>query len=85
MIALSVKHRILRMIKNQNAELEWLSKRKKIELDVDPRRDDDASPMSLYRCMLRPTWMFIDRMIAQNNVHSICGKLFKLKSPGTTG
>ena len=27
------------------------------KLDVDPRRDDDASPMSSYRCMLRPTWM----------------------------
>ena len=25
------------------------------ELDVDPQRDDDASPMSTYRCMLRPT------------------------------
>ena len=25
------------------------------KLDVDPQRDDDASPMSLYRCMLRPT------------------------------
>ena len=25
------------------------------QLDVDPRRDDDASPMSTYRCMLRPT------------------------------
>ena len=25
------------------------------ELDVDPRRDGDASPMSSYRCMLRPT------------------------------
>ena len=24
-------------------------------LDVDPRRDDDASPMSSYGCMLRPT------------------------------
>ena len=24
-------------------------------LDVDPQRDDDASPMSTYRCMLRPT------------------------------
>ena len=22
-----------------------------ITLDVDPRRDDDASPMSLYKCM----------------------------------
>ena len=25
------------------------------QLDVDPQRDDDASPMSTYRCMLRPT------------------------------
>ena len=25
------------------------------KLDVDPRRDDDASSMSSYRCMLRPT------------------------------
>ena len=41
------------------------------KLDVDPRRDDDASPMSSYRCMLRPTWMFMDRMIAPINVHSI--------------
>ena len=29
----------------------------KQKLDVDPRRDDDASPMSSYGCMLRPTWM----------------------------
>ena len=42
-----------------------------IKLDVDPRRDDDASPMSSYRCMLRPTRMFMDRMIAPINVHSI--------------
>ena len=27
----------------------------KLQLDVDPQRDDDASPMSTYRCMLRPT------------------------------
>ena len=27
----------------------------KIRLDVDPGRDDDASPMSSYRCLLRPT------------------------------
>ena len=27
----------------------------RIKLDVDPQRDDDASPMSTYRCMLRPT------------------------------
>ena len=26
-------------------------------LDVDPQRDDDASPMLPYRCMLRHTWM----------------------------
>ena len=31
------------------------SKKKKKKLDVDPRRDDDASPMSSYGCMLRPT------------------------------
>ena len=29
------------------------------QLDVDPQRDDDASSMSAYRCMLRPTWMLI--------------------------
>ena len=29
------------------------------KLDVDPQRDDDASPMSTYRCMFRPTWMLI--------------------------
>ena len=33
------------------------------ELDVDPQRDDDASPMS-YGCMLRPTWMFMENMTA---------------------
>ena len=26
-----------------------------LKLDVNPQRDDDASPMSTYRCMLRPT------------------------------
>ena len=26
-----------------------------VELDVEPQRDDDAFPMSTYRCMLRPT------------------------------
>ena len=36
----------------------------KKKLDVDPRRDDDASLISSYGCMLRPTWMFMDRMIA---------------------
>ena len=30
---------------------------RKTKLDVDPQRDDDASPMSSYRCMLRPTSM----------------------------
>ena len=54
-------------------EMEWNSQiaNKRKQLDVDPRRDDDASPMSSYRCMLRPTWMFMDRMIAPINVHSI--------------
>ena len=28
-----------------------------LKLDVDPQRDDDASPMSTYRCMLKPTLM----------------------------
>ena len=28
-----------------------------MKLDVDNQWDDDASPMSTYRCMLRPTWM----------------------------
>ena len=28
-----------------------------IQLDVNPQRDDDASPMSTCRCMLIPTWM----------------------------
>ena len=32
------------------------------QLDVDPQRDDDASPMSTYRCMLRPTWMLISAL-----------------------
>ena len=41
------------------------------KLDVDPRRDDDASPMSSYGYMLRPTCMFMDRMIAPIIVHSI--------------
>ena len=33
------------------------SRKGETRLDVDPRRDDDASPMSSYGCMLRPTWM----------------------------
>ena len=33
--------------------------------------NDDASPMSLYRSMLRPTSMLMDRMIAPINVHRI--------------
>ena len=36
-------------------------------LDVDLRRDDDASPLSSYRWLLRPTWMFMDRMIVRTN------------------
>ena len=34
---------------------QFLTKVFESELDVDPQRDDDASPMSTYRCMLRPT------------------------------
>ena len=41
------------------------------KLDVDPQRDDDASPMSSYGYMLRPTCMFMDRMIAPIIVQSI--------------
>ena len=38
--------------------LEHFGERTKLsKLDVDPQKDDDASPMSTYRCMLRPTWM----------------------------
>ena len=33
--------------------------------------NDDASPMSLYTIMLRPTSMLMDRMIAPINVHRI--------------
>ena len=43
----------------------WIAKLitdKYIILDVDPQRDDDASPMSTYRCMLRPTWMLISAL-----------------------
>ena len=28
------------------------------KLNVDPQRDDDASPVSTYRCMLKPTWIY---------------------------
>ena len=35
----------------------WVYIELMIELDVDPQRDDNASPMTSYRCMLRPTWM----------------------------
>ena len=37
--------------------LGWVCIELMIELDVDPQRDDNASPMTSYRCMLRPTWM----------------------------
>ena len=36
------------------------------KLDVDPQRDDDASPMSTYRCMLRPSWMISACSTSQN-------------------
>ena len=28
--------------------------------ELDPQRDDDASPMSTYRCMLRPSYLNVD-------------------------
>ena len=58
-------------VKNQNSNFELFWKKKNLgfhgvvlvkafplmyQLDVDPQRDDDASPMSTHRCMLRPTW-----------------------------
>ena len=42
-----------------------------IKLDVDPRRDDDASPMSSYGCMFRFT----------DSLQNIKAETF---SPGTT-
>ena len=33
-----------------------------LKLDVDPQRDNDASPISTYRCMLRPTWMLVQAL-----------------------
>ena len=40
---------------------------------VNPRRDDNASHVVLTQIpsyMLKPTWMFMDRMITPINVHS---------------
>ena len=84
-------HSILAEILQKNGEMirqkTFVKKKKKrkkkpvynfynFKLDVDPRRDENASPMSSSRCMLRPTCMFMDRMIAPINVHSISKKLF---------
>ena len=41
----------------------------KVRLEVNPRSNNDASPMS-YKCMLRLAWMFMDRMLAPINVHT---------------
>ena len=40
-----------------NANVFFKYSHMRIQLDVDPQRDDDASPMSTCRCMLRPTWI----------------------------
>ena len=40
------------------------------KLDVDPQRDDDASPMSTYRCMSRPTWMLISALQHKSKYNS---------------
>ena len=48
-------------------------------LDVNPRKDNDASSKLSYSigaCWVRHSWMFMDRMIAPINVHSISQKLF---------
>ena len=48
------------LTKNNNMRLLYFLLARTIicaELDVDPRRDDDTSPMSTYKCMLRPTRM----------------------------
>ena len=44
----------MKYFQNFNLRREGILKKK---IDVDPQRDDDASPMSTCRCMLRPTWM----------------------------
>ena len=36
-------------------------------LEIDPQRDDDSSPMSSYRCMLRPTCMLISALQHKSN------------------
>ena len=48
---LAISLPLLACIPKPNATISYF------KLDVDPQRDDDASPMSTYRCMLRPTWM----------------------------
>ena len=52
-----------------------------IVLDVDPGRDDDTSPMSSYRCLLRPTWMTSDLWhksnISQNLISNLKRKQVK--------
>ena len=67
---------LLHSLRDLSIKYQSHPKKKKIDafkqkLDVDPQRDDDASPMSSYGCMLRPTWMFMNRMIAPINVHSM--------------
>ena len=50
------------------------------KLDVDPRRDDDASPMSSYRCKLRPTWMLISALWHKSKFNfELCWKKKNLK------
>ena len=40
-------------------------------------REDDASPMSTYRCMLRPTWMLISALQHKSKYKS--NSIFNLK------
>ena len=49
----------------------WVTR---FKLDVDPQRDDDASPMSTYRCMLRPTWMISALQHKSNSISNFFEK-----------
>ena len=53
-----------------------------MKLDVDPGRDDDASPMSSYRCMLR-TYMNDFSSLAQVKYKSKFNFEFKKKTSQT--
>ena len=50
------------------------------KLDVNPRRDDDASPISYYRCMLMLEWYHLfgtSQNISQNSILNLKRKQVK--------